>query len=99
MKIQRFMSNLYDEDEYYISNLAVHENYRGRGIGVELLAKAEEIAKINGYKKLSLLVELDNSNAQRIYEKYGFKKTETISLPKKYYKYCINGFLKMIKEI
>lgn len=99
MKIQKFMSNLYDKDEYYISNLAVHENYRGQGIGIELLAKAEEIAKINGYKKLSLLVELDNSNAQRIYEKYGFKKTKTISLPKNYYKYCINGFHKMIKEI
>jgi len=99
MKIQSFMSNLHDEDEYYISNLAVDERFRGKGIGVELLEKAKEIAELNGYKKLSLLVELDNSNARRIYEKDGFTIIKTIDLPKQYHKYSIYGFHKMIRKI
>jgi len=97
--INKYLSVLYKEDEYYISNLAVFEVCRGKGFCLELLQKAEELAKENGYKKLSLCVELYNGNAKRIYEKFGFCPTEKVELPSKYHKYSIDGFYKMVKML
>lgn len=98
-RIQGFLSGLHADDEYYISNLAVSEAFRGRGIGGELLDAAKEIAADNNCAKLSLLVELENANARKLYEKHGFKKTRTVVFPKRYQKYQISGFHKMIREL
>ena len=88
-----------ENDGYYISNLAVFVEYRGKGIGVRLLEKAEEMAKENGLDKLSLVVETDNPQAMRVYEKFGFQEVEKVVLPKRYNKYNLFGFYKMVKEI
>ena len=88
-----------ENDELYISNLAVFEKYRGKGIGVKLLEKAEEIAVEKGLNKLSLYVEIDNLHAKRIYEKFGFQEVKKVVLPKAYNKYNLFGFYKMIKGI
>ena len=58
-----------EHDELFISNIAVFEEYRGKGIGLTLLQKAEDITRENNLEKLSLYVEFDNVNAVRIYEK------------------------------
>ena len=88
-----------EHDGFFISNLAVFEEYRGKGIAVKLLERAEEMAIEKGLNKLSLVVEIDNSRAKRVYEKFGFQEVKKVVLPKKYNKYNLFGFYKMIKEI
>ena len=97
--LSKYMSNIYTDDEYYISNLAVFEEFRGRGFGVELLKKAEELAREKGYNKLSLTVEFYNGNAKKFYEKFGFIETDKVDFPKKFHKYSLDGFYKMVKVL
>ncbi|MEK3731660.1 GNAT family N-acetyltransferase [Paenibacillus sp. FSL M8-0334] len=97
--LQKYLTVMNKEDEYYISNLAVFEECRGRGFGVELLRKAEELAREAGYHKLVLTVEFQNREAKRIYEKFGLRQTDQVELPKKYHKYGLDGFYKMEKVL
>lgn len=60
------------KDEYYISNIAVYPEFRGLGIGKELLLFAENRAKEKNLKKLSLDVEKENKKAIEIYKNFGF---------------------------
>ena len=86
-------------DEFFISNLAVFEEYRGKGIALKLLQNAEKMAIDKGINKLSLYVESDNQHAKRIYKKFGFQEVKKVVLPKKYYQHDLFGFYKMIKQI
>ena len=88
-----------ENDELFISNLAVFEDYRGRGIAVKLLDQAKKMALEKGLNKLSLYVEIDNSRAKSVYEKFGFQEVNKAVLPKKYNRYHLFGFYKMIKTI
>lgn len=64
------------EDEFYIDTISVRTSARGKGIGTMLLKFAEEKAKEAGYSKLSLNVEIEKTNAQKLYERFGFVVTE-----------------------
>lgn len=68
-------------DELYIAHLAVYEQFRRQGFGLNLLAAAEKEARNQGKKKLSLLTEIENDTAQALYTKFGFKITDTFRLP------------------
>lgn len=57
-----------------ILGLAVIEEFRGRGVGARLLEKALARARQREAKKVFLLVDAENALAQRLYEKFGFKK-------------------------
>jgi ribosomal protein S18 acetylase RimI-like enzyme len=59
--------------EFYIDSIAVAPIARGKGIGTALLHFAITHAKQNGFKKVGLLVDLENPNAQKLYERIGFK--------------------------
>jgi len=72
IKLGRIISDLNEED-YYISNLAVFEKYRGQGIGKRLIDFATEEAKRLGKSQLALDVESDNKNAIAFYYHLGFK--------------------------
>lgn len=65
-------------DELYIAHLAVEDKFRRRGIGLQILTRAEEKAREQGLPKLSLITEIENSAARALYEKFGFKITDTI---------------------
>ncbi len=56
----------------YIADLAVSKSFEGRGVGRILLEAAEDWARINGYRLLTLYVFSGNTRAQRVYERYGF---------------------------
>ncbi len=86
-------------DEYYISELAVYENYRGQGIGEYLLLKAEEKAKEHGYTKMSLFVDIGNDSVKYLYEKNGYKVECIKRFPRSYHKHNLLGFYKMVKDI
>lgn len=61
-------------DWAYCSSLFVVKEYRKKGIGKALLAKAEKALKENGCGQLALLVENDNEETQGFYRKQGFQK-------------------------
>jgi ribosomal protein S18 acetylase RimI-like enzyme len=69
------------EDELYIGHLAVYEKFRRQGFGFQLLEFAEKEARAQGKSKLTLLTEIENISAQALYNKFGFKVTNTIYFP------------------
>ncbi len=57
----------------WINRLAVDEEYRGRGIGTELLEKLERVFEEKGFQIWASLIEPDNSEAMDFFEKRGFE--------------------------
>jgi ribosomal-protein-alanine N-acetyltransferase len=66
----------------HILNLAVHPDFRRRGVAARLLHEAREELKKNGCAFMYLKVRVSNTGAQKFYERFGFK---TESIRKKYY--------------
>ncbi|MDE5666405.1 MAG: GNAT family N-acetyltransferase [Duncaniella sp.] len=60
-----------DSSEFYLDTLAVLPEYRGRGIASQLLKASVSRAASIG-KPAGLLVDKDNVNARRLYERVGF---------------------------
>jgi ribosomal protein S18 acetylase RimI-like enzyme len=58
------------EKEYYIDHLAVAENYRGQGLGKELIMWAQNYIDLD--TNLTLIVAADNIGAITLYKKLGF---------------------------
>ncbi|HHP7232558.1 MAG TPA: GNAT family N-acetyltransferase [Xenococcaceae cyanobacterium] len=57
----------------YISNLAVKDSYRRRGVGSKLLEKCEQIALNWGYRETRLHVLPQNSSARQLYLTSGYQ--------------------------
>lgn len=60
-------------DEADITNIAVREDCRSKGIGQLLLREGIGMAKNEGIKDLTLEVRKSNEHAIKLYEKNGFK--------------------------
>jgi len=71
-------------DEAHIVNFAVHPKYRRQGIGSIFLDELIGKMKTIGCKACYLEVRASNIIAQKLYEKFGFKK---IDVRKNYYGY------------
>ena len=69
-------------DEGHIMKIAVTSNYRGRGIGREILTSLIENGVKNGLKSFTLEVRVSNIIAQRLYESLGFTN---VGIRKKFY--------------
>jgi ribosomal protein S18 acetylase RimI-like enzyme len=61
----------------YIQNISVDPDQRGKGIGTALLKDAEEKARDDGIKTLSLDVSRKNDGARTLYRRMGFEETKT----------------------
>ncbi|MGF1588279.1 MAG: GNAT family N-acetyltransferase [Pleurocapsa sp.] len=57
----------------YISNLAVNQDFRRRGIGSQLLTKCEQIALDWGYQETRLHVLDSNDSAKQLYCHHGYQ--------------------------
>jgi ribosomal-protein-alanine N-acetyltransferase len=64
-------------DETHIINMAVHPDYRGKGVGNRLMQHV-----LNDEDVFFLEVRVSNETAKNIYQRYGFKVIDT---RKKYY--------------
>ncbi|OIP13316.1 MAG: hypothetical protein AUJ99_02370 [Caldisericum sp. CG2_30_36_11] len=70
------------EGEFYISNIAVYPEFRGMGLGTELMLHIEKNAIKKKNKSLSLDVEVQNEDAINLYKKLGFKIISDIKILK-----------------
>ncbi len=61
---------------FYVSALAVHESFRGRGIGTDLMAIAFAQAKVLGLPYVSLICFERNEGAMRLYQRLGFAEID-----------------------
>lgn len=61
-------------NETHLMNLAVHPEWRGKGLGERLLCKMIEVGISEGAKRAWLEVRPSNLVARSLYEKAGFKK-------------------------
>lgn len=98
-RLQKTFQAFQDDEEYYIANIAVFEEHRGKGYGFELLEHVEAIARQKGFHKLSIAVEFYNVGAKKLYERFGFVVVQKVVFPKRYHKYHITGFDKMVKDL
>lgn len=60
-------------DEGYIANIAVKEQFRGKGIGTMLVDRCIQLGLKTGLKFISLEVRPSNRQAISLYERLGFK--------------------------
>lgn len=81
-RILGYLGLWYMVDEAHIVAIATHPAYRRRGIGERLLARALELAREREAKTVTLEVRVSNEPAQRLYEKYGFRR---VGLRPRYY--------------
>ena len=61
------------DDEFYIDSIAVDEKFRGQGLAKELILHSFARAKELGYKKVSLIVDVNKPKVRKFYESLGFK--------------------------
>ncbi len=61
-------------DEAHVTTIAVHPDYRGRGVGELMLSSLIEIAYDIGARVVTLEVRVSNHVAQNLYRKYGFRE-------------------------
>lgn len=62
----------------HIMSIAVHPDYRRRGIGGELLARTMETLWENGASELRLEVRASNQLARDMYRKVGFREDRVV---------------------
>ena len=61
-------------DEAHITTFAVHPDHRRRRIGERMLVRVFELAAALNAEWLTLEVRASNLAAQKLYEKYGFRR-------------------------
>lgn len=92
-------SKLEADNSYYICGMALFPEYRGHGIGTELLALAEQHARSKGFKKLSLIVFEQNTGAKKLYEREGYREVQRTAIhPHPLIRYTGDAIL-MVKEL
>jgi len=70
-----------ENGELILDGIAVHPDFRGKGIGTKLLENVVFHASENNYSRVRLDVIDTNKKARRLYESQGFKHTKTEHFP------------------
>jgi ribosomal protein S18 acetylase RimI-like enzyme len=68
----RPMLQLQDWGSMFLNAIAVADGYRGKGIGTQLIDRAEACTRRAGLSRLSLHVWVDNVSAIKLYKRRGF---------------------------
>lgn len=72
-KIVGYVGVWFVVDEGHITNVAVHNDYRGKKIGDRLIKELIKECSENNINAITLEVRVSNLVAQNLYKKYGFK--------------------------
>lgn len=65
-----------------LEDLVIHQDFRGHGLGSRLLKHALSYAREKDFKRITLLTDRMNEDAQRFYKKHGF--FDSAMLPMRY---------------
>ena len=84
---------------WYINVLATYPEYRGQGIGGELVALAEKIAASSGHELVSIIVSDANEGARRLYERCGYREIATRPMVKEDWQSDADAWVLTTKEI
>ncbi|MGF1493479.1 MAG: GNAT family N-acetyltransferase [Microcoleaceae cyanobacterium] len=68
------------ENSWFMDTLAVREEFRGQGIGGQLIAVTKQRAKSEGFSALSLMAWADNIGAIRLYQRQGFTSVRPVRI-------------------
>lgn len=71
--LQLMLTMKFNSDDFYISNISVDENTRGKGVGKLILQEALNLAKEKKCRRAILDVSIENLRAKKLYEETGFK--------------------------
>ena len=69
-------------DEAHITNIAVHPDYREKGLGNAIVEDMLDLARFLNIASMTLEVRVSNTPAIKLYSKYGFTE---VALRKGYY--------------
>ena len=72
--------NILDETgrgEYYLDSISVFSQFRGLGVGRALIEAFCNKAFADGHERVGLIVDFDNSQAERLYASLGFERVGT----------------------
>ncbi|WP_077369648.1 ribosomal protein S18-alanine N-acetyltransferase [Anaerosalibacter sp. Marseille-P3206] len=61
-------------DEGHITNIAVHKDYRGLGIGKKIIEGLIDVCSVRNIRAMTLEVRKSNEVAKNLYKQYGFKE-------------------------
>ncbi|MFH1184017.1 MAG: GNAT family N-acetyltransferase [Chloroflexota bacterium] len=86
-------------DEYFLAHIAVLPEFEGRGLGQQLLRRAEDQAREAGLPKITLMVDADNARAISLYSRAGFQITSTIALESLRRRFQYRGYHHMAKML
>lgn len=75
--------------EVYIDTLSVNPKAQGRGIGSELIRFLQKYLSGSPHKKIGLLVDERNKNAEKLYSRLGFIYQNTQTLAGGLYKHLV----------
>ena len=62
----------------HVKDIAVHPDYRGRGIGAQLLGSALTVMREKRASRVKLEVRESNDSAIRLYRRFGFQFRRTL---------------------
>lgn len=77
-------------DEAHITNIAVKDTERGKGLGKLLMSELLSRARLNGIKYVTLEVKCTNERAINLYKSYGFRVE---GVRPKYYDNAYDAFI------
>lgn len=75
--VLRPYAELEEDGSYYIAGIALKADYRRRGMGTKMLRLAELRAMTRGLTKMSLIAFEENADSVRLYERLGYKVTDS----------------------
>jgi ribosomal-protein-alanine N-acetyltransferase len=61
-------------DEAHVTNVAIHPDFRGQGLGEQLMHELGRVAAYMGMRAMTLEVRVSNVRAIRLYTKMGFEE-------------------------
>jgi len=86
-------------DEYFLAHIAVLPEFESRGLGQQLLRRAEAKASEAGLPKITLTVDADNARAISLYTRAGFQITSTTTLESLRRRFQYHGYHHMAKAL
>jgi ribosomal-protein-alanine N-acetyltransferase len=73
-----------------IASLAVHPDYRRRGLAAVLIGRALRELRAAGIRRVELMVRVGNTAGEQLYRSFGFRRVRAVS---RYYEDGGDGFL------